>query len=47
MGEDIESFISRFEWFCRMDHVADADKAGHLILALEPKIYSIVDRELK
>lgn len=27
-----------------MDHVADADKAGHLILALEPKIYSIVDK---
>ena len=46
MGDDIESFISRFEWSCMMDHVTDAEKAGNLILTLDPKIFAIIDREL-
>jgi hypothetical protein len=46
MGDDIESFISRFEWSCMMDHVTDAEKAGNLLLSLDPKIFAIVDREL-
>jgi hypothetical protein len=29
-----------------MDHVTDAEKAGNLILTLDPKIFAIIDREL-
>jgi hypothetical protein len=46
MEDDVESFLSRYECYCKMEHMDDTEKAGHLILALDPKVYSIIDREL-
>jgi hypothetical protein len=46
MEDDVESFLSRYECYCKMEHMGDTEKAGHLILALDPKVYSIIDREL-
>jgi enamine deaminase RidA (YjgF/YER057c/UK114 family) len=46
MGDDIESFICRFECYCKMDYMNESEKAGNLMLAMDPKIYPIIDREL-
>jgi hypothetical protein len=46
MGDDIESFISRYECYCKMEHMDESEKAGNLMLAMDPKIYPIIDREL-
>lgn len=37
MGADIESIISEFEWSCMTDYVTDAEKAGSVVLSMDPK----------
>jgi hypothetical protein len=37
MEEDVEVFLSRYECYCKIEHVNDIEKAGHLILNLDPK----------
>jgi hypothetical protein len=46
MGDDIESFISRYECYCKMEYMNESEKAGNLMLAMDPKIYPVIDREL-
>jgi hypothetical protein len=46
MRDDIESFISRYECYCKMEYINESEKAGNLMLAMDPKIYPVIDREL-
>lgn len=46
MENDLEAFLSPYECYCKKEPVNDTEKVGHLIIALDSKVYAITDRDL-
>lgn len=45
-GGDAESFINRFEQYCRTQHVEDARKANLILTAVDDVTFTVLNREL-